>query len=192
MVELDVLDAVSTSQPTKGGREFPCPFVLLGEKGGSRVLPIFIGEAEADYLAVALRGEEVARPLSYDLTANLLEAVGATVRAVTVAKLVDQTFFATVSIQCGGTSAEVDARPSDAINLALRTGAPVFAEEKVMEDAALQAQSGKLERSGAAAILERVRERWEAAKAIPPEGGQGMRDALRRLGFEFPEGEEGK
>jgi uncharacterized protein len=106
--------------------------VILLE-GSGRDLKIWVGEPEAYSLAVALEAVELPRPTSYDLTAALLRAGGTAVREVRVSRLVDHTFYGEVVLSDG---AAVDARPSDAINLALVTGAPILVDDAVLAEAA--------------------------------------------------------
>ena len=111
--------------------------VLLREKDGDRVLPIWIGAFEGDALALQLGGESMPRPLTADLMARVVEAAGARVERVLVSSLREQTFYAVVTVSAGGSSQEIDARPSDALNLAARTGAPIFVEDEVMAEAGI-------------------------------------------------------
>jgi RNA polymerase sigma factor (sigma-70 family) len=104
--------------------------VMLG--GSGRDLKIWVGEPEAQSLAVALEAVELPRPTSYDLTAALLQAGGTAVREVRVSRLVEHTFYGEVVLADGSA---VDARPSDAINLALVTGAPILVDDAVLADA---------------------------------------------------------
>lgn len=113
--------------------------VLLHERDGDRLLPIWVGPPEGDSLAFGLANESTPRPLTADLTARLLQAAGARVERVLVSKLVEQTFYAVVTLVNGDGSHEVDARPSDALNLAARTGAPIFVDGAVLEESALTA-----------------------------------------------------
>ncbi|MCX7620618.1 MAG: bifunctional nuclease family protein [Acidimicrobiales bacterium] len=113
------------------------PIVLLRETGGRRrVLPIFIGGPEATAIALALEGIVTPRPMTHDLMKSLLDELGASVQLVVVTDLVDGTFFAEIRLEAGGEVHVVSSRPSDAIALAVRTGAPIFAEEAVVEEAA--------------------------------------------------------
>jgi bifunctional DNase/RNase len=112
--------------------------VLLREADGERVLPIWIGAPEAEALAFGLSGEAPPRPLPYDLTLRLLEAAGASVDRVTINRLAEKTFYAVVTVAGTGGTSEIDARPSDALNLAARSGARVFATEEVLEEAAIR------------------------------------------------------
>ena len=133
MVEMTFEDVVSRANADGEPVEHPMRVVLLREREGSRVLPIWIGAAEGDSLALHLGGESLPRPLTSDLTARLLEAVGARVDRVEINRLSEKTFYATVRLR----DSEVDARPSDALNLAVRVGAPIFAAEAVLDEAAL-------------------------------------------------------
>ncbi|MDO5501973.1 MAG: bifunctional nuclease family protein [Actinomycetia bacterium] len=108
------------------------PIVLLRERDGDRFLPIWIGAAEATAIAYVQQGVEPPRPLTHDLIVNLLTELGHEVSAVRIDSLVDNVFFATLIID-GGT--EISARPSDAIAVALRVGAQVFAEATVLDEA---------------------------------------------------------
>jgi uncharacterized protein len=111
--------------------------VLLKEKGGGeRRLPIWVGEPEAAALALQLGGEAMPRPMTSDLLAKALEAAGATVERVAVNSLREETFYATIVLATGSGTKEVDARPSDALNLALRVAAPIFVADGVMAKSA--------------------------------------------------------
>jgi RNA polymerase sigma factor (sigma-70 family) len=110
--------------------------VLLRERDGERLLPIWIGAAEGDSLALHLGGESLPRPLTSDLTARLLEAVGAQVEHVVISRLSEKTYYASVRVG----SSDVDARPSDALNLAARVDAPILAVEEVLDEAALEGE----------------------------------------------------
>jgi bifunctional DNase/RNase len=109
--------------------------VLLREHDGERILPIWIGPQEGDALVFGRGGRAVRRPLGADLTASLLQAGGVRVERVVIESLRENTYFATVVIAPGGEGQEVDARPSDALNLAARLGVPIFAAPEVMDHA---------------------------------------------------------
>lgn len=109
--------------------------VVLREKDGDRRLPIWIGAAEGDALALHLGGDALPRPLTIDLAGRLVEAAGARVEDVRISALREKTFYAVVRLAVGDRVEEVDARPSDALNLAVRVGAPVFVDDEVMEQA---------------------------------------------------------
>ena len=191
MVEVEVFDVLLHRQIAKDGHEVTNTVIVLREKGGDRVLPVWIGESEATSIALALEGVQTARPMTYHFTAALLEAVGAEVQSVTISRLVKDTFYATASIQRGGTLEQVDARPSDAINLALRTGAPIFAEERVLSKAGRRARVTKAERTGAAALLELHEEEHRHAPAkVTRKEIEQARQAWRELGLELLDDEE--
>jgi RNA polymerase sigma factor (sigma-70 family) len=109
--------------------------VVLKEKDGERVLPIWIGAAEGDALALHRGGGAPLRPLTSDLMAKLLEVTGGRVEHVTITGLRAKTFYALVRVGANGQSEDVDARPSDALNLAARVGAPIFVDEDVLSEA---------------------------------------------------------
>jgi RNA polymerase sigma factor (sigma-70 family) len=113
--------------------------VVLRERGGERALPIWVGPPEGDSLALHLGGEGTPRPLTADLMARLVEAAGARVERVTISSLLEKTFYAVVTVSGSGGPADVDARPSDALNLALRVGAPIFVDREVLEAGAIPA-----------------------------------------------------
>jgi len=114
---------------------------LLEQHGGERVLPIWIGEPEAEALTLALSGGDAGRPLSADLSARLLEVGDLVVERVVIEAVRDFTFYATIVVAANGEAHEVDARPSDALNLAVRVRAPVFVAAELIEQAgAAQAQ----------------------------------------------------
>lgn len=109
--------------------------VILREKDSDRYLPIWIGPAEAEAIAVRLQDVSVARPLTHDLLRNMIEQLGARVSHIIVNDLANDTFFARIVLEVRGETLEVDSRPSDAIALAVRTDAPIFAEEAVLDRA---------------------------------------------------------
>jgi len=112
----------------------PC-LVLREANGAGRVLPIFIGGPEATAIAFALEEVETPRPMTHDLMKDLLDEVGVRLERVTVTELREATFYAEIVLSSAGTVHSVSARPSDAVALAVRYGAPVFAEEGVLEEA---------------------------------------------------------
>lgn len=105
--------------------------VLLEEVAGARLLPIFAGLSEAKAIALCVRGLESPRPMTHDLAASLIETLGGKVVRVDIHELRDAVFYSRISIQKGGIEVVVDARPSDAINIALRAAAPIFVGEDV-------------------------------------------------------------
>jgi hypothetical protein len=109
--------------------------VILKEKTSERYLPIWIGPAEADAIAVQLQEVAVARPLTHDLLRSVIETLGAHVNHILVNDLSNDTFYARVILDVNGDSLEIDSRPSDAIALAVRAKVPIFADEGVLERA---------------------------------------------------------
>jgi len=112
--------------------------VILKEKDGERWLPIFIGAAEAQSISFLLQGLEYARPMTYDLFGRILEEGGITILSATVSDLRENTFFAVVEMRTSdGETKSIDARPSDAIALALKSKAPIHVAERVMDGASV-------------------------------------------------------
>jgi RNA polymerase sigma factor (sigma-70 family) len=143
MVEVELDDVVvrvlaeSDAEPTLANEHVRV--VLLRERDSTRVLPIWVGPPEGDALALHLGGDTMPRPLTADLMARLLEAVGGKVERVAVSSLREKTFYAIVTVSGGAGSAEVDARPSDALNLAARIGAPIFVDRTIMDEHGIEA-----------------------------------------------------
>ncbi len=110
------------------------PVVVL--TGGGRLLPIWIGNAEATSIARALEGQTASRPNTHDLIGKLLKGLRATPERVTITELRDTTYFAVITLRAGRRRIAIDSRPSDAIAVALRTGAPIYATPQVLEQTA--------------------------------------------------------
>ncbi len=125
-IQVDIL-GLSTS-PSSGGAYA----LILKEVNGNRRLPIIIGAFEAQSIALEMEGIKPPRPLTHDLMKNILETLGADLAEIVISELRDGTFYAKLSFD----SQEIDARPSDAIALAVRFGAPIFVMDKVMDEAA--------------------------------------------------------
>ncbi|MDQ6805618.1 MAG: DUF151 domain-containing protein, partial [Actinomycetota bacterium] len=119
--------------------------VLLRETDGERVLPIWIGQPEAAGLVLQRTGAKLPRPLGHDLMVALLGVLDARVERVVIERLQDNTFFATVTVVAGADPREVDARPSDALNLAVRSGAPILVASSVFDAAGRTAWPDSLE-----------------------------------------------
>jgi bifunctional DNase/RNase len=108
--------------------------VILEERAGNRALPIWIGRPEAEAIAAHLNEVRPERPMTHDLAANLVNGLGGLLRRVQITKVVHGTFIAELHINRAGTNLLVDARPSDAIAIALRLGAPIFVAEPLLDD----------------------------------------------------------
>lgn len=121
-----------SSSPSTGGAYA----ILLKELDGNRRLPIIIGAFEAQAIALEIEGIKPPRPLTHDLLKQITENLGAAVLEVIVDELRENTFYAKVILEVAGLSQEVDARPSDAIALAVRTQAPIYVANSVMDAAA--------------------------------------------------------
>jgi bifunctional DNase/RNase len=114
------------------------PIVLLKEAEGDRYLPIWIGAVEATAIAFALQGVQTPRPMTHDLLKDILAETRIDVERVFINELVDQTFYAVIRMTADGKTAEVSSRPSDAIALAVRINAPIYAAEEVLEQAGIE------------------------------------------------------
>lgn len=111
--------------------------VILKEQAGERYLPIWIGPAEADAIAVKLQSMEVLRPLSHDLLWSVISSLNASLDSVVINELRDDTFYGRIILNAREGQVEIDSRPSDALALAVRAGAPIFAENTVLDKAGL-------------------------------------------------------
>jgi len=141
--------------------------VILKEKMADRYLPIWIGPAEADAIAVSLQGVTVPRPLTHDLLRMVIDALGAKVNSIIVCDLKNDTFYAKVILNVNGAQLEIDSRPSDALALAVRTEAPIYAEETVLDKAGVLLDIDK-----------------ETGKPVPPETSGGKKiseDEMKKM-----------
>ncbi len=111
------------------------PIVILKDKEGDRVLPIWVGVFEANAIALQIENISTPRPMTHDLLRNILSEIEADVQRIVVCELKENTFYAMIYLDREGQTMAVDARPSDAIALALRTKAPIFVEDDVVESA---------------------------------------------------------
>ncbi|MBD0264024.1 MAG: bifunctional nuclease family protein [Tolypothrix sp. T3-bin4] len=130
MIEMKVagiaLDAITRS-----------PIVLLKDASDRRALPIYIGQEQARQIMGALENQKPPRPLTHDLIVNILEVWNMTLEKVIIHSLQKDTFYAALIVQQGDVKKEIDARPSDAIAVALRTNAPIWVMEEVIADASI-------------------------------------------------------
>lgn len=113
------------------------PIVLLRDAGDRRALPIYIGQDQARSIISALESQKPPRPLTHDLMVNILEEWDLILDRIIIHSLQDNTFYAVLKVRQGEVQKEIDARPSDAIALALRTNSPIWVMEEVVADASI-------------------------------------------------------
>jgi bifunctional DNase/RNase len=111
------------------------PIIILRDQEGQRILPIWVGVFEANAIALQIENVQTPRPMTHDLLKNIIDDLSAQVERIVVTELRENTFYALIHLRRNGHSIEVDARPSDAIALALRTRSPIFVEEAVIQNA---------------------------------------------------------
>jgi hypothetical protein len=111
------------------------PIVVLRDLEGQRILPIWIGVSEANAIALQIENVQTPRPMTHDLLKSVIDDLSAVVERVVVCALRENTFFAAIHLRAPGGAVTVDARPSDAIALALRTGSKIFVDEAVIQGA---------------------------------------------------------
>ena len=114
------------------------PIVLLKTADGNKFLPIWIGHPEAAAILMKLQSQAPPRPMTHDLLSDMLEQLGATISRITVTELRENTFFAQITVTQDGQEIEIDSRPSDAIALAIRAEAPIYAADRVIEESAIE------------------------------------------------------
>jgi len=111
------------------------PIIILRDKDGQKVLPIWVGVFEANAIALQIENVTTPRPMTHDLLRNVIQDLEASVTKIVVSDLRDNTFYAVIYLQRNGETVAIDARPSDAIALALRAHVPIFVEEVVIDNA---------------------------------------------------------
>ena len=111
------------------------PSVILRDKEGQKVLPIWVGTYEANAIQLQIENITTPRPMTHDLLRNVIHDLKASVEKIVVCDLQDNTFYALIYLDLNGGTVAIDARPSDAIALALRTRAPIFVEDTVIDSA---------------------------------------------------------
>ena len=114
------------------------PIVLLKTTDGNKFLPIWIGHPEAAAILMKLQGASTPRPMTHDLFTEILGQLEVKVVKIAVTELKENTFYASITLAVDGSEIEIDSRPSDAIALAVRAGAPIFAAEAVIEESAIE------------------------------------------------------
>jgi bifunctional DNase/RNase len=136
------------------------PIIILKNSGGDSVLPIWVGIFEANAIAMELETIVSPRPMTHDLLKNVIESLKATIQRVVITDLKDNTFFATIHLSQSGEALQIDARPSDAMALALRARAPIYVDQQVLD------KSSSAGEESAADETERLR-RW--LETVDPE-----------------------
>lgn len=121
------------------------PVVILREKDGSRLLPIWIGPGEASAIAMELAGIRFSRPLTHDLFTEVVNSLGSSLIRVLITRVVDNTYFASLVFQRDGEVISIDSRPSDSIALALRSQAPIYADEDLLELSTLEIEEASFD-----------------------------------------------
>lgn len=136
MVKVKIADVVKTEPKNARGQTLGLYVIILVDEAGRRAMPIWVGPAEGQAIAMQMGDFATPRPLTYKFVAGLLKAIDAKLEEVRIDSLKDSTFYATVKIKCGATVREVDARPSDAMALAMLCDCPILVAEDVMACAA--------------------------------------------------------
>ncbi len=174
MRKVSIADVIKKEEPgAEPGRAHVHYVVVLLDEAGRRALPIWVGPWEGQAIALGARGSEMFRPLTYNFVAKLLDAAGATLEEVRIESLREDVFYATAKLKLGDKVREIDARPSDALALAVRTGSPIYAAEEVLEraglpvraEAAAAAQTGR----GMEEISREFESGWKAQRAQMPQ-----------------------
>jgi len=163
MVKVTIADVVKVER--KEGQEQPVePYVIvLYDEAGRRLLPIWVGPYEGESIARGLSDFDTPRPLTHNFFSSLLQAINARVEEVRVVALKKDTFYAVVKMRCGKKTSEVDARPSDAMTLAVLNNAPIFVAEEVLETAGTnipKTVKGSPNRKGLEKIINGI-EQWQ-------------------------------
>jgi RNA polymerase sigma factor (sigma-70 family) len=181
MIPVTIADVV-TSKHFAEDQEREMHVVILYDEAGQRVLPIWIGPYEADAIRIRLREIPVARPLTYSFMATMLAATGVSLEEVRIQVIKDDTFYAMVRLRQGQAVHEVDARPSDAINLALITESPILVAEELMARQGIPVPEGKTLQMHKALTAEqsRMEQEMEAQRSRPQPGEEERRQRTER------------
>ncbi len=162
-VQVEILGL--SASPSAGGAYA----LLLKETYGVRRLPIIIGSFEAQSIALELEGIKPPRPLTHDLLKNLIDHLGATITEVIIDELRENTFYAKIKLDVSTLVHEIDARPSDAIALAVRTGTPLFVSDEVMRLAAFVPSSEDTDEEINASVDNTEKEETKSEEKNPQE-----------------------
>ncbi len=166
--------------------------VILREVNAERYLPIWIGVYEAEAITIALQEVEVARPLTHDLLKNIFTSLNARIIRVEVSSLKDDTFYGNIVAEVDGQTLNVDARPSDALNLAVRAHVPILVDRSVMDSAGITPEEDIQEQEQEQKQIETPE---QPAPQEPTEESQKrlsvFEDFLEKLDLEGEDGEDG-
>jgi RNA polymerase sigma factor (sigma-70 family) len=187
MVEVQVADVIVQEK-----EQHALHTVILLDKEGQRILPIWVGPFEGHSIAIQLLGNPMPRPMSYDFMANLLKASGARIDVIQISGLQEATYYATAIVRVGETEHPIDARPSDAIALALRLGSQIYVAEEVLARAGQKIPEkfqDKLGRKGleqiASQLQEQMRENAEMLEQLKKRTEEETAKAQERLFVEL-------
>lgn len=161
--------------------------VVLREADSRRYIPIWIGSFEADAIALALQGHEPKRPMTHDLLKSVFSELGATISHILINDVEDRTYFARIVVEHGNHTIEIDARPSDAIALAVRTEVPIFVEPHVFEQSGMPFDDEETITAGAEELA------GDTSGPDPSDEGLSLfRDFINSLDFDNDEGKKEK
>lgn len=170
--------------------ESKSPIMMLRVKGESRVLPIWIGPAEAGAISVAINGLPMPRPLTHDLMLTILRSLNVVLTAARITAVREGTFFAEIDIKAHGVPLTIDCRPSDAVALALRAGAPVYAKEEVLILAGKDMHESGLLDSGQVLIQDMFADLGEGAPETAAASGESDKLNAKTIVLSEKESEE--
>ena len=154
------------------------PVVILKESDGERLLPIWIGPGEASAIAMELAGIKFSRPLTHDLVMTIVRGLGSELIRVVITKVVENTYYASLILRRDGEFLSIDSRPSDSIALALRSRAPIFADDDLLELTSMEIEETGFEEAALEGAEPSGAPEGEAADA---EDGEHLRDYLKGL-----------
>ena len=155
--------------------------VILQEQDGERIVPIWIGRAEAEAIAAHLNGVAPLRPMTHDLCKGIIDALGATLESVHVTRVAETTFFAELHLDRNGLELVVDARPSDSIAIALRCGAKIFAAEELLAVYETSADDMTPDSDGEESAGSSVNDFLRAARDADVESAEQLKRHLEQL-----------
>jgi len=166
--------------------------VFLTDEGNRRLLPIWIGPFEAQAIAFEMRETRFPRPMTHDLLKTVIEATGHALRQVRITQLQEKTFYAILDLEGAAGTVEVDARPSDAIALALRTSAPIYVADEVLQEAEIPSERAEEEEME---TFKKLMSTFSPTDSMPEHVGpfgsdSGISDAGLSPENESPEAEE--